>query len=283
MGVAKSNYVLAENAGEAERLQLLARVWERSAREMLEEIGIQAGWHCVDLGCGALGIVGPLSDAVGKTGRVVGLDNDARQLNAVRDWVRTTALGNVEIVDGDAYATQLPRESFDLVHARFVFAPGGRDDVLLREMLALTRPGAVVAVEEPDTASWGCFPASPAWETLKSAIERVFRAVGGDFNAGRKMFGMFRAAGIEDVQVRAHVLALQPGHPYRRMPLQVATVLRRKIVDAGILSEKMLDEAIASFDEVAADDHTLMTTFTVLQVWGRKPRAMHNQLRGQND
>lgn len=254
------------------RLQSLARVWEPSARSMLNEIGVRPSWRCADLGCGALGIVGLLSEAVGPTGHVVGLDNDARQLSAIRHWIQAAALANVEIIEGDAYATRLPRDSFDLIHVRFVLAPGGRGDVLLREMLALARPGGVVAVEEADTASWGCFPPSPAWETLKSGIERTFGAAGGDFNAGRKMFGMLRTAGLEDIHVRAQILALPPGHPYRRMPLEVVAALRSKIVNGGVLSDEALDEAIASFDRVAGDDHTLMTSFTVIQTWGRKPR-----------
>jgi hypothetical protein len=62
-----ANYVLASGATELERLRLQARVWEPETERWLDEIGIQQGWACADLGCGAMGIIGPLSRRVGTT------------------------------------------------------------------------------------------------------------------------------------------------------------------------------------------------------------------------
>jgi hypothetical protein len=82
---------------------------------------------------------------------------------------------------------------------------------------------------------------------------------------------MLRQAGLEDVQVRAAVIALQNCHPYMRSPLQFATSLRPRILDNGILSEAELDSAVAACEQFISDPATLVLTFTVLQVWGRKP------------
>ena len=148
------HYLLAGGAAEVERLQLQAGVWEPEAEALLDRIGVSPGWNCINLGCGANGILGPLSRRVGPTGRVVGLDRDAQQFAAARAFVRQNRLENVEAVAGDAYGTGLPRSSFDLVHVRFVFAPAGRDEALLQEMLALARPGGIIAIQEPGAASW---------------------------------------------------------------------------------------------------------------------------------
>ena len=51
---------------------------------MLELIGVREGWSCVDIGCGPGGITGLLSERVGLTGRVVGLDMNARFLEHAR-------------------------------------------------------------------------------------------------------------------------------------------------------------------------------------------------------
>jgi 16S rRNA G1207 methylase RsmC len=106
-----NTYLLAGGSAELERLRLQAQVWEPEAEMMLDRIGIQPGWHCVDLGCGAMGILGPLSRRVGPQGRVVGVDTDAKQLAAAREFVRQNRLENVEIWERDAYHTGLPRES----------------------------------------------------------------------------------------------------------------------------------------------------------------------------
>lgn len=70
---------------------------------------------------------------------------DSKQLAAARAFVQEAGLQNVEIVEQDGYHTNFPRGSFDLVHVCFVFAPVGRDAELLSEMVALTKPGGVVA------------------------------------------------------------------------------------------------------------------------------------------
>jgi SAM-dependent methyltransferase len=265
-----STYLLAGGSTELERLRLQARVWEPEAEVMLDRIDVAPDWHCIDLGCGAMGLVGPLSRRIGPRGHVVGVDIDPKQLVAAREFVQENKLENVEILERDAYDTQLPRESFDFTHVRFVFAPVGRDDELVREMLALTRPGGVVAIQEPDATCWNCYPAHPAWERLKSAILTAFARGGGDFNAGQRTVGMLRRAGLEDVHIRAAVLALQGTHPYKRLPIQFATSLRQRIVAGGILSETELDQAIAECEQVASDPTTIVMSFIVTQVWGRK-------------
>jgi ubiquinone/menaquinone biosynthesis C-methylase UbiE len=268
---ASENYLLASGAAEVERLQLQARVWEPEAEVMLDRIGLETGWKCVDLGCGAMGILGPLSQRVGPTGRIIGVDMDSKQLAAARAFIQEAGLQNVEIVEQDAYHTSLPREFFDLVHVRFVFAPVGREAQLLSEMLGLTRPGGVVAIQEPDTTCWNYFPQHWAWDRLKGAILAAFKQGGGDFNAGQRTYSMLRQAGLEQVQIRAAVMALHNGHPYMRLPIQFATSLRQRLLDGGLLTETELEEALSACEEIAKNPETFVMTFIVTQVWGHKP------------
>lgn len=64
-----SNYILS-NSAEAERLRVQARIWEHDVELLLDQIGVRPGWNCLDLGCGAIGILAPLSRRVGPGGRV---------------------------------------------------------------------------------------------------------------------------------------------------------------------------------------------------------------------
>lgn len=274
MNTTGGEYLLAGGAAELERLRLQARVWEPEAEAMLDRIGVAPGVHCIDLGCGAMGILGPLSRRVGPSGRVVGVDLDAKQLAGVREFVREAGLSNVEILELNAYRTELPPQAFDLVHVRFVFAPVGREDELLREMLRLVRPGGVIAIQEPDASSWTCLPPRPSWDRLKEAILAAFARGGGDFNAGRRLYAMLRTAGLKDVSVRAAVQALPGGHPYLRLPVQFATSLRGRILDARLMSPSELDTAVAECERIAADPETCGLTFTVVQAWGRAPATV---------
>lgn len=267
------SYLLTSNAAELERLRLQARVWEPEAEVLLDRIGVQPGWRCLDLGCGAMGILGPLSRRVGPGGQVVGVDRDPQQLAAARAYVQEQGIANVEVLDQDAYATGLPDHGFDLVHVRFVFAPVGRDAQLLAEMLRLARPGGILAIQEPDASCWQCHPPHPAWNRLKSSILAAFERAGGDFNAGVRMYDLLRRASLEDLHVRTAVLALQDRHPYMRLPIQFANSLRQRILDGGLLTASQLDEDLAACEQIAEDRATWVTTFIVTQVWGRVPTS----------
>jgi SAM-dependent methyltransferase len=267
------SYLLTDSDVELERLQLQARVWEPAATALLAEIGLNPGERALDLGAGAMGIVRPLSKAVGTSGRVVAVDNDATQLSALKRWVQNEGLSNVDIVNADAFSTGLPAGTFDIVHVRFLFAPVGRDGELLAEMRRLVRPGGVLAIQEPNSSCWDFYPRHAAFTELKALILAAFRAAGGDFDAGRRTAGLLENIGCTSVETRAHVHVLGAGHPYRRLPVQFAQSLRPRILSSGLASAARLEELIASCESLAADPACRMTTFLVTQAWGRFPSA----------
>jgi len=63
-----SDYLLTSGDAEMRRLRLQAQVWEPAAIDLLATPDIQPGWKALDLGCGAMGILRPLSQSVGATG-----------------------------------------------------------------------------------------------------------------------------------------------------------------------------------------------------------------------
>jgi hypothetical protein len=130
----------------------------------------------------------------------------------------------------------------------------------------------LISLQEPDSAAWRCYPPSDAWDQLKAAILEAFRRGGGDVDAGRRTHMMLRERGAEDVRFRAAVVALAPGHPHLRLPIQFATSLKsRFFLDAGIMTKSELDQAMAECEKVAGDPQTTAVTFVLTQVWGRKP------------
>jgi ubiquinone/menaquinone biosynthesis C-methylase UbiE len=254
-----------------ESLRIQAEAWEPEVEIWLDQIGVQPGWRCVDLGCGPVGILAPLSRRVERIGKVVGVDVDPRQLEGARQFVRDNRLESVEIVESSAFNTSLQCETFDLTHARFMLAPLGHDEDLLREMLALTRPGGVIAIQEPDISSWTSYPVRPAFRRLVSAIQDAFAEAGGNFNAGRNTYNLMQRAGLGEVQVRAAAVACGMGHPFRRSVLQMAGSLRKRILEGDILTQPELDEALAEVERIVEDPSTLVVSYITTQAWGRKP------------
>jgi SAM-dependent methyltransferase len=113
------NYPLEQRSGEIERLLVQSQAMASDTLAMLERLGPMLGWECLDIGCGPGGITDLLGARVGPAGRVVGLDMNP----AFLEYARRNAPANVEFCHGDAYTTNLPGGSFDLVHMRFVATP----------------------------------------------------------------------------------------------------------------------------------------------------------------
>jgi SAM-dependent methyltransferase len=264
-----NEYLLAGQSAELDRLRLQSLVWEAATKAWLATLPVQPGWRCIDVGCGAIGVLRPLSEAVGPTGSVLGVDVDPLLLQSAADFVAEQGLVNVEVRQCDIF-TELPDEQFDLVHLRFMFAPIGREEELLSRAIALCRPGGYVVVQEPDGSCWSLIPPADAFDRLKDVIFRAFAAGGGDFHAGRRTYALLQSAGLQDLRIRAAVEALPPGHPYLAVALQFAASLRSRILNAQIATEAELDQLIS---EVRAllDRGSAGTTFLVTQVAAQVP------------
>ncbi|MEV6204552.1 class I SAM-dependent methyltransferase [Streptomyces sp. NPDC051771] len=270
-------YVPADKPGELERLQLQSRVWEPSGRRLLGEIGEGQGARVLDVGCGALCWLRVLSDWVGSDGEVVGTDIDDSMLDAAGQFVAETGLTNVLLIKDDLFHSGLEPSSFDLVHARFQIAPLGRGPEQMAAHLRLVRPGGTAALEEIDPLSWHFLPPAPALVAplsrgaevrgLIPLLGEALHRAGGDPDAAATQLNLFRDAGIE-VNVRAEVQALPPGHPYLGMPLQFAAELNeqlRSLVGAAELN-RLLQEA----ERELQDPDRWGLTFTLVQCWGRR-------------
>jgi SAM-dependent methyltransferase len=266
-----SNYLLA-SATEAERLQLQARVWQPAAEAMLDGIGIEPGWSCLDLGCGAMGILGPLSQRVGPNGRIIGVDADQRSLNVAQEYLHDQHLTNVELLERNVLQTGLPDATFDLVHERFVLPYVTPPEPLVQEMVRLVRPGGWVVIQEPDNTPWTFYPPDPRWSRFKAILIAAF-ALRGDIDIGQRTYGMLRHVGLTDLQIRAAALALPPQHPYMHMPLMAMAALRPHILQHGLAQPDELEELVAYVTKEASNPHAVQITFITTQVWGRKPTS----------
>ena len=263
-----SSYLLAGQAPELERLQLQSRVWEPAGRALLAELPTREGLRVLDAGCGVLGWLRVLSEWAGPGGSVVGSDVDAKMLERAREFIDAEPLANVTLAQDDLFASRLPPGSFDLVHARFQIAPLGRATEQLAAYRRLVRPGGWLVLEDPDMASWRVNPPAPAVERLIALIDQGFLAAGGNFNTGRELPSLLRDAGVRP-RIRAHAVALEPGHPYLRLPLQFATSLRPRL--EALVPPLDLEGLMQQAEAELARPGTWGTTFTLIQAWAAVP------------
>src|SRR5215471_7130615 len=88
-------------------MPLLRHVAERS----MALLAVQPGQHILEVGCGSGVFLPLLAEAVGETGRVVGLDRAAEFVQQARE--RAHQFRWIEVDEGDAYALPYAGQSFD--------------------------------------------------------------------------------------------------------------------------------------------------------------------------
>jgi ubiquinone/menaquinone biosynthesis C-methylase UbiE len=274
MPARSGSYPITRRAGEIERLRIQAAAMEFDAGVLLDRIGVGPGWRCLDLGCGPGGILPLLAARAGAPDQVVGLDADAVLLEAARTWLEARDLAGVVLLERDAYRTGLPSDAFDLVHVRYLAGTAGQPGDLLQEAIRLARPGGVVAFEEPDTDTLGCNPPHPAWDRLKGALQDGFAGVGADTRLGKRLYRLFREAGLQDVRYRPFLVGVTSGEAMADYLPATIESIRSTLIERGVIREAELDAALAACRRHLADPDTVTTTFLTAQVWGRKASGL---------
>lgn len=110
-------YFLGYRQAEQERLQRQAQELAHEARWLLDQINVRIGARAIEIGCGPQGCLDLLSERVGPTGSVVGVERSDEAVNLARRFAADHHLANVEVLRCDARATGLPRDTFDLATA----------------------------------------------------------------------------------------------------------------------------------------------------------------------
>jgi ubiquinone/menaquinone biosynthesis C-methylase UbiE len=275
-----AEYVLGGSDAERARLRAQAEEHEASARWLLREVGVAPGWRVLDVGCGPVGILALLSEVVGRDGEVIGLEREDRFVEMARAEVARRGLGNVTIVQGDALSAGLERDSFNLVHERLVLVNVPERRELVREMVSLTAPGGVIALEDIDNVSWVCEPNHESWTVLLEVFHQTFRAGGGDPFVGRRLAGLLREAGVLDVQMGVHAALPQPGQYRRTHLLSLIGSIREKAIASGVISEAELERHCASLLAHLTHPTTVVIDKLLIQSWGQKPERLRPQESG---
>ncbi len=174
-------------------------VWRPEQTRLLEPAGISPGQRVLDLGCGPGFLSLALTDMVGPSGAVHGVDINARFVADARGRAAERGLPNVQFHRLDGAALPLSDASVDRVIAKNVleYVPDLR--ATLGEAVRVLAPGGKLHAIDSD---WGFVVVEP-WG--KATVDRFFDAAAPAFrepHIGRKLPAAFHAVGLRDIEVR---------------------------------------------------------------------------------
>jgi len=228
---------LMEHPLEAERLELKTR--RDKILEELKLVPLAPGMDVLDVGCGTGAVTRILAERV-SPGRVVGLDLSEDRLKVARQIAGEQGASNVEYMQADVRDPDLRDRRFDLVYSRFLFQYLPERDAMdtLRAMKRLALPSGTVTVADLDGNHLYRYPVDDEIDRFMKKWLKEAEKKGFDAFVGRKLYSMFRKAGLKHIQVNILPYYLMAGEAD-------ATTLRVWEMKLQILA-RMSEEVVGS-------------------------------------
>jgi SAM-dependent methyltransferase len=262
-------YLLATGTQDVERLRLLNQAYGPASQALLRRAGLAEGARVAEIGCGVGNMTCWIARAVGPKGAVVGLDKNLPQIEQARRQAAELRLTNVTFQEGDAYAPDLPRESFDIAYCRLVLIHLKRPVEALRAFRDLVRPGGRVVCEELELGQWLCNPPSPCMERSVELQVKLGERYGEDYRLGSGLPRLFREAGFAAPEVSAHFPLVFHGE-MKRLLWMTFQQFAPSIVQEGLATQEEVKQIALDMKRLADDDTTLLGLPLTVQVWAVK-------------
>ena len=240
-----------------------ARIVARAALDpgaFFAYLDVRPGQRVLDAACGVGDLTRLLGRLVAPNGEAVGVDVSTTMVQEARRRSEQSDVP-VRFEQGDIMALDLPDHSFDRARAEQVLQHIARPAAALAELTRVTRPGGLVAVQEPD------------WDTLvidadDRAVSRAFTTYNSavvvpNGSIGRRLPAMFRDAGLVDVDCSATVLL--PPYPALREFIESNT---RNAVAGGFMAQEGATEWLRDLEARSASGR-FFAAFSYFQVVGR--------------
>jgi ubiquinone/menaquinone biosynthesis C-methylase UbiE len=220
--------------------------WDYFGRRTIELAALPQGSRVLDVCCGTGASALPAAEAVGPTGKIIGVDLAEELLELARRKAVQQRLGNIKFEVGDMLSLRFPTESFDAVVCVFgiFFVPDMRKAV--SELWSRIRPGGKLAM-----TTWGpnfFQPGSDAfWRSIKDVRPDLFKGFNpwDRINDPGSLSKIFDEAGIAPPKIvpenRLHPInsaedwwTIVLGSGYRGTIEQLTLAERQKVQDANL-------------------------------------------------
>ena len=266
------DYALGYTNSEHERLiRQAARIAPYTER-LFREAGIGPGQRILDLGSGVGDVSMLLARIVGPSGKVVGIERDARSIARANSRAAEAGLRNISFTKADVNQI-VSDQPFDGAVGRFIlmFLPDPAS--MLRSLTQLVRPGGILAFQE---CSWNPFLAFaarfPLLSKLLSAIHETFLRAGVNPEIGIALYQIFQQVGLPAPAMHmetplgsdANFMSLMCDLLSSVRPLiEQQKVSLEALGDLDTLSDRIYAEVVAA--------NAIVSFVPLVGVWARKP------------
>jgi len=237
-------------------------------KRTIKLLGIEDGFHLLELGCGAGNYSHDVFPLVGVGGRVVGLDQSQAFIDVARKRAKEFGMP-IEYVVGDVQAIPFPDGTFDGCRVERVLQYVDDPRIAIAEMMRVTKPGGRIVASESDWDNTVCdLPGldRAIWRRANDAISDG----SGNGWMGRELRRFFLDAGLEDVRCEGAMAVIDDA--CLLLDDLGGRIEFERSGEAGANSAKDTALLLAHIDEAARKDR-FFWAMSIFTVSGRVPSA----------
>jgi ubiquinone/menaquinone biosynthesis C-methylase UbiE len=227
----------------------------RLRRRFLRFAKVGRGQRVLEVGSGTGVVARDAAALVGPRGRVIGVDPSRVMTEAARRLARPLGLGRRLVHEvGDGARLRFATGRFDRVFAVTVLLHVRDSDAVLDEMLRVTRPGGILAVQDQDFGSLTLDHPDRAMTAriMDGVVARMYP----DPWSGRTLFGRLARLGLGRVRLFVNVFQDTTLEPYTHAML---TRRAQNAVRLGLASAGAAGRWMAAVERLAASGQFAFT------------------------
>ncbi|MGH7046099.1 MAG: methyltransferase domain-containing protein [Stellaceae bacterium] len=182
-------------------------------RGLLDALALQPGESVLEVGCGSGVIMRELARRTGGANRLIGRDMSSYLLGEARALARREGLlDRIDFGEGRAEALPLADGAVDVALSSTVFEEGDAD-LMLREIVRVTRPGGRVGivVRAVDMPFWVNLPLDPALKAKVDAPNMIGGGMAPKGVADASLYRRLRALGLGGLRCFPQLVSVVPG------------------------------------------------------------------------
>jgi len=194
-------YLFGDSNTAAQRLKLLASVYQESTRAFLTNAAGSARFHLgLDLGCG-LGLTTNLIAETLRCDRVIGLDTSATFIKLAR----ATAGGRMSLIQHDITATPFPGGNANLIFSRFLLTHLRDPAAVVTKWATQLEGGGLLLLEETEAIH----TANPVFTRYLRIVEAMLAEQSNQLYAGRMVASLASPGGLKSTVSELHGLPVR--------------------------------------------------------------------------
>ena len=213
-----------------------------------------------------------MSEFVGATGQVTGIDRDTKLGESMLESLRRDGPDVFAFVGADINeVAQVKGAPFDLVFARLLLIHLADPIAVLRKLWAWVRPGGALIVMDHDWHSWRLIPHRPIMDRVIQVVRDSANAAGLNLEIGGHMPLLFKEVGIGRADSCAVAGFILPADTSIGMLRAVLASARPTAIKLGVTTEaegETLDRDLADLQD---RDDVFMRWFDMTVTVKRRP------------